>query len=157
MHEDGPGEHGRVGGVWAGTRAVKVTRNFTSDEFDCHDDTPYPPEWYEERLRPLCETLQALRDEVSRPISIISGYRSPTWNARVGGVDHSQHPQGRAADIRIGGMAPAEVQAKLLGLLLAGKLPHLGGLGIYKTFVHVDVRVRKPDGSIARWSGKGAG
>lgn len=134
---------------------MKITPNFSSDEFACHDDTPYPRDWIESRLVPLCETLQVLRDAIARPISIISGYRSPGWNARVGGADHSQHPQGRAADIRVGGMKPAEVHAKVLELHAAGKLPHLGGLGLYLTFVHVDVRPPKPDGSLARWTGSG--
>ncbi len=134
---------------------MKITPNFSSDEFASHDETPYPVQWLDSRLVPLCETLQALRDSIGRPISIISGYRSPAWNVRVGGADHSQHPQGRAADIRVGGMRPADVHDELLRLDKLGKTPMLGGLGLYLTFVHVDVRPRKADGSLARWVGQG--
>ncbi len=134
---------------------MRITPNFDSHEFDCHDDTPYPTDWVSGRLVPLCETLQVLRDALARPISIISGYRSPSWNAKVGGADHSQHPQGRAADIRVGGMKPAEVHAKVLELHTAGKLPHLGGLGQYLTFCHLDVRPREPGDRLKRWRGAG--
>jgi uncharacterized protein YcbK (DUF882 family) len=130
-------------------------RNFSPEEMACHDDTPYPEEWYESRLWPLFSTAQTLRDAVGRPVSIISGYRSPAWNAKVGGVDHSQHPQGRAMDIRVAAMTPKQVHAKLLELYAGGKLPNLGGLGLYLTFVHLDVRPRKADGSLARWNGAG--
>ena len=44
--------------------------------------------------------LQPLRDKVSKPITINSGYRSPAVNARVKGADKSAHLYGRAADIR---------------------------------------------------------
>lgn len=134
---------------------MRITPNFSSDEFACHDDSAYPPEWIESRLAPLCETLQVVRDSFARPVSILSGYRSAAWNARIGGASLSQHMQGRAADIRIGGVTPAEVHARVLELHAAGKLPHLGGLGRYLTFCHLDVRPRAAGERLAQWTGIG--
>lgn len=51
------------------------------------------------RLVDVLERIRALR---GRPLSIVSGYRSPTYNRRVGGAPHSEHIYGRAADIPAG-------------------------------------------------------
>jgi uncharacterized protein YcbK (DUF882 family) len=136
---------------------VKITPNFDAGEFACRDGTAYPEAWHEERLVPLCKTLQVIRDHIGRPLVIISGYRTAEYQYKLGGVPKSQHIQGRAADVRVGGMPASELHAAIMLLYGQGALPHLGGLGRYdaKNFVHVDVRPRKPDGSIARWSGKG--
>lgn len=53
-------------------------------------------------IRHLCETvLQPFRDHLNVPVVITSGYRCPALNAKVGGVAHSQHLTGEAADIRL--------------------------------------------------------
>jgi uncharacterized protein YcbK (DUF882 family) len=134
---------------------VKLTQIFSLDELACHDDTPVPAEWVESRAVPLAETAQAIRDYIGRPLSVISGYRTPAWIERVGGAKGSQHVQAKALDLRAGNMTAADLHAAVLELYEAGKLPRLGGLGLYRTFVHIDIRDRKADGSIARWSGKG--
>ncbi len=136
---------------------MRITPNFYLDEFVSHDGDEYPAPWITERLVPLCETLQALRDFVGAPVSIISGYRSPAWNARIGGAGHSQHVEGRAADVRVAGVTPAEVHGIVLALHKGGKMPHLGGLGVYTGWCHLDVRPPKPDGTLAMWTGKGVG
>lgn len=57
---------------------------------------------------------------------------------------------GEAADIKVKGMAADKVHTLVLALYQEGRLPHLGGLGAYPTFTHVDVR----DGDrLARWTG----
>ena len=51
-------------------------------------------------LRNLCErVLEPLRQHVSEPVIISSGYRCPELNRRVGGASNSQHLTGEAADI----------------------------------------------------------
>lgn len=42
-------------------------------------------------------------------------------------------------------------------MIAEDSLPHLGGFGIYRSWIHVDARQRKADGSIARWNGNGVG
>jgi uncharacterized protein YcbK (DUF882 family) len=89
----------------------------------------------------LVEKLQKLRDMIGKPIIIHSGYRTPEYNAQVGGAKESQHMEGKAADISVKGMTSEEL-AKL-----AEKVG-FNGIGIYAGFVHCDVRSYK-----ARWRG----
>lgn len=141
------------------------SRHFAYGEFTSHDGASYPPEWIDERLQPLCEMLDAIRDLWGGPLVVVSGYRSPAYNERLrarssGVAEHSQHPQGRAADI-----APvpatresvARLAAIVDGMIGRGQLPQLGGFGRYPLWVHVDVRPRPVDGHIARWDGQGFG
>jgi len=114
---------------------------------------PYPLAWVDTRLRPLCELLEALRAALRQRypaavIKVLSGYRSPAYNAAIGGAEHSQHMAGRAADIEVPGVPAAEVHQLALELHQAGQI-RLGGLGEYPGFTHLDVR----PGDLARWSG----
>ena len=45
----------------------------------------------------------------------------------------------QAADIRCGGLSPVELQIVILDLIASGYV-HDGGLGLYDTFVHYDIR-----------------
>lgn len=47
--------------------------------------------------------LDPLRKFMNMPILVTSGYRCKELNAKVGGVPHSQHIKGEAADITISG------------------------------------------------------
>ena len=76
-------------------------------------------------------------------MTITSAYRTPPRNKAVGGENYSQHLYGKAADIKVAGIAPKSVAAYAEKLM-----PTKGGIGIYSTFVHVDVRSTK-----ARWKG----
>lgn len=108
-----------------------------------------PAAWVETRLTPLCRQLEVLRAKLGgRAVTVISGYRGPEYNRRVGGARASQHLQGRAADIQVEGVAPAEVHRVALGLYELGEL-EIGGLGLYSSFVHLDVR----GGPLKRWGG----
>lgn len=137
--------------------SLPITPHFALAEFASHDGLPYPAEWIATRLRPLCEALEAIREACGgRAVTIVSGYRSPAQNTRVGGARQSQHVQGRAADIRVAGVAPAEVHRQILDLDRAGRIA-IGGLGLYPSWVHVDVRARPADGHLAQWTGSGVG
>lgn len=121
--------------------------NFSSAELQCKSgaDCPYP-----DRLRHLAWTLQAIRDEFGAPISVNSGYRSPDHNRAVGGATNSQHVKARAADLAPSSGDSEDLQ-RLIGvvgdLIEAGKIPN-GGVGVYGTFVHYDIRLSGP----ARWN-----
>lgn len=129
---------------------TQITPHFTLDEFTSHDGVGYPLPWVEERLQPLCVLLELLRAACgNRPLVITSGFRSPAHNAVVGGATHSQHMEGRAADIVVAGMSPARVHAMALSLHRAGTI-RLGGLGSYARWTHVDIR---PGLHLARWNG----
>jgi len=127
---------------------MKVTKHFSVEEFMCRDGTPYPDAWVEGRLVPLCQSLEVLRALFKSPITILSGYRTDAYNARIGGARNSQHLKGRAADIKVKGVDPAQVAAAIEAAIARGDmLP--GGLGRYPTFCHYDIR-----GVNARWTGR---
>lgn len=94
----------------------------------------------------LLVILARLRRELdtSRPVHVISGYRSPATNEMLrrrggGGVArHSLHMDGKAIDIRIPGVALKDVRDAAIDL-------RRGGVGFYakSQFVHLDTgRVR---------------
>lgn len=125
---------------------MQLTPNFALEEFACHDGTAVPAPFLA-NVRELARNLQALRDLVGRPVHVLSGYRTPTWNAKVGGVQGSQHLLARAADLHVDGMTPDALHAAIEHLIAVGRMKQ-GGLGLYPTFVHYDVR-----GTKARWNG----
>lgn len=118
-------------------------------------ETPYPPEWIEARLRPLCLALERIRDALGgRTITVLSGYRPPAYDAarraagHAGVAEHSQHGEGRAADIQMQGVTPRQVADTARRLHAASQI-RIGGLGVYADFVHIDVR----EGRLVTWEG----
>jgi uncharacterized protein YcbK (DUF882 family) len=89
----------------------------------------------------LLEALRELRRHFKKPIRVTSGCRCKAHNEAVGGSERSQHTLGRAADIQVVDVSPADVQdlAESLGL----------SVGRYETFTHIDTRTGVP----ARWRG----
>lgn len=110
-----------------------MTKNFKRKEFACKDGCGLDTVKQE-----LVEVLQDVRDHFDKPVVINSGLRCKTHNARVGGAPKSQHLLGTAADICIAGVTPKEVYD-----YLDGKYPDTYGIGLYKTFTHIDIRNKK--------------
>lgn len=77
-------------------------------------------------------------------MEICSGYRTEAYNKKIGGAAKSQHMLGMAADIAIAGISPLAV-AQYAEFLQ----PASGGIGVYSTFTHVDVRADR-----ARWDNR---
>ena len=127
---------------------MKLTENFSKREFDCKDGTTTPDDLMD-NLRKLAENLQKIRDEIGSPIRVMSGYRSPEYNKRVGGAKKSQHVLAKAADLQVSGMSTTDLANTIKQLIKDGVVDP-GGVGLYETFVHYDVRGRN-----ARWYGKG--
>lgn len=143
------------------------------------DEDPAGRTWLGARLLPLCQTLEVIRAEGGgASIAIDSGYRTEAYDARLYNAhmaalaaaglpnDHkvaeptsSEHPRGRASDIRHATLSPVALFNLILSLYESGKLPHLGGIGLYPNFVHVDVRKRPGSGDaptsghLAIWGG----
>ena len=116
----------------------KLSTNFRVREFACLDGSD--PIFIDTEL---VKILQKIRTHFGRAVTITSAYRTPTRNKSVGGTAYSQHLYGRACDIKVGGISPARVAEYAETLL-----PNKGGIGIYDTFTHIDVRSVK-----ARWRG----
>lgn len=123
---------------------AKLTKNFSLEEFKCKDGSDIPNNVLS-NITELAKNLQVLRDSINKSISITSGYRSPEHNAKVKGAKNSQHVKGTAADIKVAGMTPKEVALVIEGLIESGKMKQ-GGIGIYPSWVHYDIR-----GVKARW------
>ena len=118
--------------------AQAVSDNFKVREFACKDGSDVVFISAE-----LVEILQKIRNHFGLPVTINSGYRTPAYNKKVDGAAYSQHLYGAAADISIKGVSPKTVAAYAETLL-----PKSGGIGIYGSFTHVDVRAAK-----SRWKG----
>ena len=61
----------------------------------------------------LVMVLESIRTHFGAPVVIHSGYRTPQYNAKVGGVAHSQHCYGMAADISVKGQSCLQAAALL--------------------------------------------
>lgn len=116
----------------------KLSANFKVREFACSDGSD--PIFIDSEL---VAVLQKIRNHFGQAVTITSAYRTPTHNKDVGGTTYSQHLYGKAADIKVKGVTPKKVYDYAEDIL-KGK----GGIGIYNTFTHIDVRAAK-----SRWIG----
>lgn len=87
------------------------------------------------------DKLEKLRIALGRPLVVLSAYRDPLHNARVGGAPLSQHKFGRAFDLKL------TLDRDLI--IRTAREVGFGGVGTYNTFVHVD------DGPSRVWDGRG--
>lgn len=118
----------------------RLSPHFRVQEFHSKHD-PSDIVKVDERLLTLLENI---RNHVGKPVHLNSGYRSPEYNATLKNASpRSQHCNGKAADIWVEGVTPKQI-ADIAECYLGSS----GGIGIYKTFTHVDVRT-----SCARWKG----
>ena len=123
-----------------------------------------PPKSFRPNLRRLCKALELIRVAAGdTSLTVVSGWRSVEFNRRnKGRATRSQHLEGRAADLQLGGRGSLVARQKrlyfaILDLQRAGEIPK-GGLAYYPgryskklkrivgTFVHYDIRGRN-----ARW------
>ena len=123
---------------------MQLTSNFSLEEFECKCGCEMP-EFVKKNIIELAENLQVLRDAVGR-LDLTNAYRCKYHNADVGGSVNSQHLKGKAADIKSKTLSPNEIAVRTNDLMKNESFK-LGGIGIYNTFTHVDIR-----GTRARWS-----
>ena len=86
----------------------KLTEHFTLGEFLRSEKAQklelpnVPLKCHITSMRNLCvHSLEPIRQHLGLPLLITSGYRCEALNRAVGGVSHSQHLYGEAADITI--------------------------------------------------------
>lgn len=89
------------------------------------------------------DALEALRARAGRALIVTSGHRCALWNAAVGGAPASQHKR-LAVDIALAGH---DRHALLEAAVSLG----FTGLGLARTFLHLDRRARP-----ARWFYRGS-
>ena len=116
-----------------------LSQNFKLSEFTDYSVVQLDPVIITNLTR-LALALETIRTHFNdNQIIINSGYRDPEHNLSVGGVSNSQHLYGLAADFTIENYTPYEVQAGIKVLRNRFELP-FGGLGLYDTFTHFDIR-----------------
>ncbi len=105
---------------------------FKIEEFDCQETGE------NDMQEEFIHALDRLREEVGFPFTITSGYRSPKHSIEARKKKPGTHSQGIAADIQVG--------SGMQRYLIAQKAFEMGfsGIGIAKTFVHVDMRSTIP-------------
>jgi zinc D-Ala-D-Ala carboxypeptidase len=112
---------------------IALSEHFCAEEMACrcgcglglHPDDLHP------ELLDLLEQVRALAGGL--PLAITSGLRCPAHNAAQGGVPDSPHCRGAAADIACGSAV------RRWQLLVAAVTAGAQGIGLARTFVHVDV------------------
>jgi uncharacterized protein YcbK (DUF882 family) len=122
----------------------RLSKHFTVEEFDCKDGTRVQRRDYN-GLEYLCRTyLEPLRKKYGR-VTVHSGYRTRAHNASVGGASQSFHcytihdGNDQAADVSCSRGTPRDWH-RTLAAIRRKKRNGKGGLGLYRTFVHVDLR-----------------
>ena len=111
------------------------------------NDTPPIERWH--RILPTLEIVAKVREQFG-PTAINSAYRSTVYNIAVyegRKATVSLHTQNNAVDFRCNEGTPEQWGQFLKNLRATGLFS--GGIGIYRTFVHVDTR-----GTNADWRGK---
>lgn len=92
-------------------------------------------------LKPeLVEVLDRARAIAGIPFVITSGYRTVEDNVRVGGVNHSAHRTGEAADLKC---STSQERIKIVFALLSVGCCRIG---LDKEHVHVDISSTLPQG-----------
>lgn len=123
-----------VTGFVSNSGDYQVTEHFKLKEFACANSEAVIIS------ENLCYMLEAIRAHFGKPVIVNSGYRTPEYNAKVGGAVQSQHMLGMAADIKISGVKPSDIASYARTLM-----PNYGGIGIYSAFTHIDVRTERAD------------
>jgi len=117
---------------------IMLSLNFSRGEFACKCGCGFSTVDAE-----LLKVLEIVRARFNNPVKINSACRCESHNKKIGGSYGSKHKQGIAADIVVKGIDPAMVYE-----FLDEYQPNRYGVGKYKTFTHIDIRLKK-----ARWKG----
>ncbi len=122
----------------------RLSPHFTVEEFDCHDGTKVQKRDYA-GLEYLCRTyLEPMRKKYG-VVTVLSGFRTRAYNAKIGGASKSFHVytehdgNDQAADIRCQRGNPVQWRSTL-NWIRTNKRGGRGGLGLYGTFCHIDLR-----------------
>ena len=82
----------------------------------------------------LVKTADKVREYFGKPMTVSSGRRCSTHNAKVGGVSNSRHLSGKAMDFCVSGMSASMV------LTYVQKLPEIRyAYAIDNDYVHMDI------------------
>lgn len=118
-----------------------LSPHFNSIEFACKCGCGY------DDVHPqLIDLLEDMRNDIDEAVFIESGCRCQNHNTAEGGVTNSAHTKGMAADVRLGYMYGPQRYAVVRAAVRNNAL----GIGVAKTFIHVDVDESLPRPAV--WS-----
>ena len=120
-------------------------KHFTFEEFSDPSDVTSGLEFMNLEFVKIIDTL---RDKCNFPFHITSGYRTPSHNAAVGGVEGSAHEAGIACDIAVS--TGSERDSILKHSYALG----IKRRGIGQTLVHLDLDFSKPQDVCWVYQGK---
>lgn len=134
--------------VWVKGEERSLSPRFNTREFCCQCSHST---CVEQRIsKDLITRLTTLREEIGKPLTVTSGFRcgKHQQDLRDKGVNTviskaSQHELGNAADIKVKNTPVDE------WTLLAKK--YFFAIGLASTFLHLDTRPLRPDGSYTIW------
>jgi uncharacterized protein YcbK (DUF882 family) len=127
----------------------RLSKHFVIEEFDCHDGTRVKSREFA-GLEYLCrQFLEPLRRQFGA-CSVHSGYRTRDYNRQIGGAANSFHiypahdGNDQAVDVSFakGGAVQWHAAANAIR---ERKRNGKGGLGLYSSFVHIDIRDYRAD------------
>jgi len=81
----------------------------------------------------LLDMIDKAREIYGKPIHVTSGYRTESYNRKVGGVDSSSHLKGLAIDVAC--VRSRDRFEMLTALIEVG----FNRVGVASTFIHVDI------------------
>jgi len=128
---------------WKRGQNIKLSKNFSSNEFECSCGKCVD----QEIADTLIEKLQKLREALGGPIKITSAFRCADKQAslRASGImtakGKSTHELGQAVDIYFTDMVKLRNEVDKL----------FDSIGTAKGFLHVDIRPKKADGTKRIW------
>ncbi len=118
-----------------------ISKYFELEEFASKDGAAFPililP-----NLKWLAHNLDVIREEIGLPLHVNSGYRSLEHNKKIGGAKNSYHVKGMAADLSVRGISSTALGEIIIALMDRKKITP-GGVRVYDTFVHYDIRGKK--------------
>jgi uncharacterized protein YcbK (DUF882 family) len=124
----------RIGNTYVPEALEKL--NYFLRDHNTQDVSNYDPKEFD-----VLHAMMARLGKLDSVISVVCGYRTPETNSalrhhspQTGVAEHSQHMEGHAIDLRVSGVATAQLRNAALSL-------QAGGVGYYPVsqFVHVDV------------------
>lgn len=95
-----------------------------------------------EVVQEALDQLQKVRESAGRPLTVTSGYRCENHDSERNKKTPGQHNKGVAFDVAVSG------GAQRLEIIKLGLLHGATGIGVAKSFVHLDWR----DGAPMAWS-----
>ncbi len=128
---------------------MQLTKNFKLSEFRCKCGKCNMSNEVFANVQNVANNLQVLRDALKTPIHINSAVRCKHHNQLVNGSPKSQHLLGKAVDIVTKKFSVNQIYDVVVKLREQNKVM-FNGIGIYNTFLHLDLRDNKTE-----WNYKG--